>query len=67
MADVKPITVVATHDLYHYAKTVPAGTPGEITAMKGSDPTSYTVCFRINGFGETVTVDHVSRMDIHEA
>ena len=55
MPDVKPITVVATHDLHRYAKTVPAGTPGEITAMKGSDPTSYTVCFRINGSGETVT------------
>ena len=67
MADVKPITVVATHDLHHRATTIPAGTPGEITATKGNDPTSYTVCFRINGFGETVTVDHVSRMDIHEA
>jgi hypothetical protein len=67
MADVKPLMVVATHDLHHHAMTVPAGTPGEITAMTGHDPTSYTVCFRINGSGKTVTVDHVSRMDIHEA
>ena len=67
MVDVKPLTVVATHDLHRHSTTVPAGTPGEITDMKGTDPTDYTVTFRINGSGERVTIDHLSRMDIHEA
>ena len=67
MADPEPIPVVATHELHQRSMTVPAGTPGEITAIKGTDPTDYTVFFHINGSGERVTVDHVSRMDIHEA
>jgi len=67
MADPEPIPVVATHDLHQRSTTVPAGTPGEITGMNGTDPTDYTVSFRINGSDEHVTIDHVSRMDIHEA
>ena len=67
MADPEPIPVVATHELHQRSTTVPAGTPGKITATKGTDPTDYTVSFRLNGSGKTVTVDHVSRMDIHEA
>jgi hypothetical protein len=67
MADSVNIPVVATHELHQRSTTVPAGTPGEITGMKGTDPTDYTVSFRINGSGERVTIDHLSRMDIHEA
>ena len=67
MAEPEPIPVVATHELHRQSMTVPAGTPGEITAMTGTNPTDYTVSFRINGSGRRVTVDHVSRMDIHEA
>lgn len=67
MANPDPIQVVATHELYQRTLVVPAGTHGEITAMKGTCPTDYTVCFDINGSGERVTIDHLSRMDIHEA
>ena len=67
MANPQPIPVTATHDLRRHSTTVPAGTPGEITAMTGSSPTYYTVTFRINGSGQSVTVDHLSRMDLHEA
>ena len=67
MADLETIPVVATHDLHQRSTTVTAGTPGVITGTKGTDPTDYTVSFRINGSGERVTIDHVTRMDIHEA
>jgi len=67
MADPEPIPVIATHDLHQRSTTVPAGTPGEITGMKGTNPTDYTVTFRMNGSGERVIIDHLSRMDIHEA
>ena len=65
MANPQPIPVTATHDLNQRSTTIPAGTPGEITAMTGSTPVYYTVSFWLNGNG--VTLDHLSRMDIHEA
>jgi hypothetical protein len=67
MADPQPILVTATHDLRQRATIVPTGTPGEITAMTGTFPTYYTVSFRLDESNELVTVDHLSRMDIHEA
>ena len=66
MADTEPIPVIATH-VHQRTLVVPAGTPGEITAMKGTYPTDYTVSVHLNGSNELVTVDHVRRMDIHEA
>ncbi len=67
MANPEPIPVIATHDLRQRSITVQAGTPGEITAMTGTAPTYYTVSFRLAGSGECVTLEHLSRMDIHEA
>ena len=67
MADPEPIPVIATHDLHQRSTTVKAGTPGDITAMAGTAPTYYTVTFRLDASGECVTIDHLSRMDIHEA
>ena len=67
MANPQPIPVTATHDLHQRSITVPAGTLGEITAMTGSAPTYYTVSFWLSGSGENVTVDHLTRMDLHEA
>ena len=67
MANPMPIPVTATHEIHRRAADIPAGTPGEITAMTGSAPTYYTVTFRPRGSDEPVTVDRLSRMDIHEA
>jgi hypothetical protein len=39
MADPEPIPVIATHDPHRRSTTVKAGTPGDITAMKGTAPT----------------------------
>ena len=67
MADPEPIPVIATHEIHQRTLVVPAGTPGEITAMTGTYPTDYTVSFHLNGSGESVTVDHLTRLDLHEA
>jgi hypothetical protein len=67
MANPQPFPVTATHELRQRSTVIPAGTPGEITAMTGSVPTYYTVSFSLNGMGEIVTVDHLTRMDLHEA
>jgi hypothetical protein len=67
MAEPQPILVTATHELRQRSTTVPPGTPGEIMAMTGSSPTYYTVSFRLGGTNERVTIEHLSRMDIHEA
>jgi len=67
MANPVPIPVIATHDLHQRSTIVKAGTPGDITAMTGTAPPYYTVCFRLDGSDECVTIDHLSRMDIHEA
>jgi hypothetical protein len=67
MANPQPIPVIATHELRDRSTTVPPGTPGEITEMTGSCPTYYTVSFRLNGSDDRVTMDHLSRLDIHEA
>ena len=75
MANPEPIPVTATHDLHQRrprtseerSKTVPAGTPGEITAATGSAPTYYTASFWLAGSNERVTVDHLTRFDLHEA
>ena len=75
MANPEPIPVTATHDLRQRRQrtsaerstTVPAGTRGEITGMTSSSPTYYTVSFRLAGSNEPVTVDHLTRFDLHEA
>ena len=67
MANPEPIPVIATHDLHQRSTTVKAGTPGDITGMTGTAPTYYTVSFRLADTGECVTLEHLSRMDIHEA
>jgi hypothetical protein len=67
MVDPQPIPVISTHEIRQRSITVPAGTPGEITAMTGTAPTYYTVSFWLNGTGESVTVDRLTRMDLHEA
>ena len=67
MANPEPIPVTATHELRQRSTTVPAGTLGEITAMTGSIPTYYTASFWLAGSDERVTIDHLTRMDLHEA
>ena len=75
MANPEPIPVTATHELHRHrprksedrSTTVPAGTRGEITAMTGSAPTYYTASFLLAGSNERVTVDHLTRFDLHEA
>jgi len=69
MANPEPIRVTATHELHQRGTTtvVPAGTAGEITAMTGSAPTYYTASFWLAGSNERVTVDHLTRFDLHEA
>ena len=67
MANPDPIRVTATHELHQRSTTVPAGTLGEITAMTGSAPTYYTAAFWLAGSNELVTVDHLTRLDLHEA
>ena len=67
MANPIPISVTATHEIHRRTTDIPAGTPGEITATTGTAPTWYTVTFRPKGSNGPVTVDHLSRMDIHEA
>ncbi len=67
MANPIPIPVTATHEIHQRTTDIPAGTPGEITAMTGTAPTQYTVTFWPKGSDDPVTVDHLSRMDIHEA
>jgi len=65
MANPQPIRVTATHELHQRATTVPAGTLGEILSQTGSAPIYYTVSFWLSG--ESVTIDHLTRMDLHEA
>ena len=65
MANPQPIPVTATHELHQRSTTVPAGTRGEITSQTGSVPIYYTVSFWLSG--ESVTIDHLTRMDLHEA
>jgi hypothetical protein len=67
MVDPQPIPVTSTHEIHQRSITVPTGTPGAITAITGTAPTYYTVSFWLGGSGESVTVDHLTRMDIHEA
>lgn len=67
MANPQGILVTATHEIRERSATIPPGTPGEITKMEGSCPTIYTVSFQINGNAERVTVENLSRLDIHEA
>ena len=75
MANPEPIPVTATHELHQRrprtseerSTTVPAGTRGEITGMTGSSPTYYTASFWLAGSTERVTVDHLTRFDLHEA
>jgi hypothetical protein len=59
--------VTATHDLRQRSTIVPAGTLGEITAITGSAPTYYTVTFWLGDSNERATIDHLTRMDLHEA
>jgi hypothetical protein len=40
---------------------------GAFTAMTGSAPTYYTASFWLAGSNERVTVDHLTRFDLHEA
>jgi len=63
----QPIPVTATHDLRQRSTIVPAGTLGEITAITGSAPTYYTVTFWLGDSNERATIDHLTRMDLHEA
>ena len=67
MVNPEPIRVTATHELRRRSTTVPAGTPGEITSITGSAPTYYTASFWLAGSNERVTVDHLTRFDLHEA
>ena len=66
MANPEPIPVTATHHLHQRTTNIPAGTPGEITAMTDTSPVYYTVSFRLNG-GKQVIMDHLTRLDLHEA
>jgi len=65
MANPEPIPVTATHELHQRGANVPAGTLGEIISQTWSAPIYYIVSFWVNG--ERVTVDHLTRMDLHEA